>query len=110
MTRTTSPVGSWGATTTNGGQLTPLRVPKPLRKKLAKKSAQAQGSIVACIRQLRIDWRYPALKAKKLEGRTVDGEQVFEARATRGDRVTFYWEGPRIVIENHCKHDLLKRY
>jgi hypothetical protein len=105
-----SHAGSSEATTTNGVQLTPLRVPKPLKKKLAKKSPQAQGSIVACIRQLRLDWRYPSIKAKKLEGRKVDGQQVWEARATRGDRVTFYWEGPRIVVENHCKHDTLKRY
>jgi hypothetical protein len=99
----TSLAGSWQTTTTNG--LTPLRLPRPLRKKLAKKTPQAQGAIVGCIRQLRIDWRYPGLKAKKLAGRTVDGNQVFEARATAGDRVTFYWDGPRIVVENHCKHD-----
>ena len=31
----------------------------------------------------------------------------FEARATRGDRVTFYWDGDTIVVENHCKHSIL---
>lgn len=89
--------------------LTPLRVPKPLRKKLAKKSPQAQGAILGCFRQLRIDWRYPGLRASKLGGRVVNGEPVFEPRVTGGDRVTFYWDGPRIVIENHCKHDILER-
>jgi hypothetical protein len=97
--------GSWRTTTSNG--LTPLRIPTPLRRKLAKKTPQAQGAIVGCIRQLRIDWRYPGLRAKKLSGRTFNGQPVFEARATRSDRVTFYWHGPRIVIENHCKHDIL---
>jgi hypothetical protein len=90
--------------------LTPVRIPKPLKKKLEKKEHSSQGAIVACIRQLREDWRHNSLKTKKLQGRTApNGEPVFEARATKGDRVTFYWEGPRIVIENHCHHDILKR-
>jgi hypothetical protein len=61
------------------------------------------------VRQLRENWRHPGLRTKKLAGRTVEGNQVFEARAGAGDRVTFYWDGPRIVLENHCKHDILKR-
>jgi hypothetical protein len=73
-----------------------------------KKPPQAQGAIIACIRQLRIDWRHNSLRSKKLSGRKVSGQQVFEARATKGDRVTFYWDGPRIIVENHCKHDILK--
>ena len=35
------------------------------------------------------------------------GGDLFEARATRGDRVTFYWDGDTIVVENHCKHSIL---
>ena len=90
--------------------MTPLRVPKPLRKKLAKKDPKAQGAILGCFRQLREDWRSPGLMAKKMGGRRApNGGPVFEARVTEGDRVTFYWDGPRIVIENHCKHDILKR-
>jgi hypothetical protein len=59
---------------------------------------------------LREDWRQPGLKAKKLEGRrAANGADVFEARVTKGDRVTFYWDGPRIVIENHCTHDEVLR-
>jgi hypothetical protein len=49
------------------------------------------------------------LRAKKLSGRVVDGNDVFEARAGKGDRVTFYWVGKRIVVENHCHHDIVKR-
>lgn len=103
--------GCWTPTTSSNPDrpLTPLRVPKPLRKKLGKKSQQAQGAILGCLRQLRVDWRHVGLRAKKLDGRLVDGNPVFEARATGGDRVTFYWDGPVIVVENHCHHDMLKR-
>jgi hypothetical protein len=87
----------------------PVRVPKPLKKKLARKDATSQGAILGCFRQLREDWRHPGLRAKKLSGRiSATGQPVFEARATGGDRVTFYWDGSMIVIENHCKHDILK--
>lgn len=90
--------------------LTPLRVPKPLRKKLTRKSTQSQGAILACVRQLRVDWRRPGgLRTKKLQGRIApNGEPVYEARATRGDRVTFYWDGAVIVVENHCTHDIVR--
>jgi hypothetical protein len=90
--------------------LTPLVVPKSLRKSFEKKDVVMQGALSACFRQLRIDPHHPSLRTKRLQGRTVEGKPVFEARATRGDRVTFFWDGPRIVIENHCTHDILKRY
>lgn len=88
--------------------LTPLRVPKPLKTRFAKKTVQARAAIAKTFHQLRVDWRYPGLRSKKMQGRVaVNGEPVFEARASRGDRVTFYWDGPVIVIENHCDHSIL---
>jgi hypothetical protein len=85
--------------------LTPLRVPKPLKKKLAKKSPQMQGAINACFRQLREDWQHPGLAASKL-----GGTEIWHVKVSRGNRVTFFWDDDWIVIENHCHHDILKRY
>lgn len=60
---------------------------------------------MGCVRQLREDWRRQGLRTKQLQGRIApNGEPVYEARVTRGDRVTFYWDGHVLVIENHCTH------
>jgi len=92
-------------TETDEVALTPVEIPKPLRKKLAKKSPQSQAAIIATIRQLREDWRHPGLGSSKL-----GGTEIYHVKASKGDRVTFFWEGDRIVVENHCHHDILKRY
>ena len=75
---------------------TPVVVPKPLKKKFAKKSTVSQGALLGCFKQLRVDWRDNSLRARKLGGRVAkNGADVWEARVTKGDRVTFYWVVPR---------------
>jgi hypothetical protein len=85
--------------------LTPLRIPRNLKKKLEKKPPEMQAAIHACLRQLREDWRHPSLASSKL-----GGTNIYHAKVGRGNRVTFFWEDDRIVIENHCHHDILKGY
>ena len=85
--------------------LTPVEIPKPLKKKLAKKPPAMQAAILVAIRQLREDWRHPSLDSSKL-----GGTEIYHAKVSKGNRVTFFWDGPVIVIENHCNHDILKRY
>jgi hypothetical protein len=82
--------------------LTPVRVPKPLKKKLAKKPPAMQEAVLACITQLREDWRHPGLRSSKL-----GGTNVFHARISGGNRITFFWEDDCIVIESHCNHAIL---
>lgn len=86
-------------------RLTPVEVPRPLKRKLAKKPAKMQAAIAASILQLRKDWRHPGLGCNKL-----GGTNVYHAKVDEGNRITFYWDGDTIVIENHCNHDILKRY
>jgi hypothetical protein len=103
--------GGFSATTTMAESqrpLTPIRIPRPLKKTFAKKDIAMQGALAQCVRQLRLDPRHPSLRTKRLQGRRVEGNPVFEARVTRGDRLTFYWDGETIVVENHCNHDILK--
>jgi hypothetical protein len=85
--------------------LTPVRIPRPLKKSLAKKTPQMQDAILSCIRQLRVDWSHPGLRASSMKGRP----GVFEAKVDRRNRVTFFWDGPVIVVENHCKHDIVSK-
>jgi hypothetical protein len=64
-----------------------------------------RAAIHACTRQLREDWSHPSLDSSKLSG-----TNIYHAKVSKGNRVTFLWDGPVIVIENHCQHDILKRY
>jgi hypothetical protein len=83
--------------------LTPVRVPKRLKKKLAKKPPEMQKAVIACIVQLREDWTHPGLHSSKL-----GGTDIYHAKVSGGNRITFFWDEDRIVIENHCHHDILK--
>jgi hypothetical protein len=85
--------------------LTTLRVPKSLKKKLEKKTPVMQGAINAALRQLREDWTHPSLASSKL-----GGTEIYHAKVSRGNRITFFWDGDVIVLENHCHHDILKAY
>jgi hypothetical protein len=86
-------------------KLTPIEVTGPFKKKLAKKPAGMQGAIAAAILQLRKDWTYPGLGCNKL-----GGTNIYHAKVDQGNRLTFYWEDDTIVLENHCNHDILKKY
>ncbi len=86
--------------------LTPLRVPRNLKKKLEKNTPEMQAAIAACLRQLQEDWTHPSLGCSKLGGT----KGIYHAKVSRGNRVCFFWEGDRIVIQNHCHHDILKGY
>jgi len=63
-----------------------------------------QTAIWAAVRQLRVDPRHPGLRVKKIT------RSVFEARIDEGNRLTFFWDGPKIVLENHCHHDIVRAY
>ena len=81
-----------------------LRVPTPLEAKLNEKPESRRKAIRECFKKLRQNPRHPGLRTSKVQGR---GGDVFEARASRADRVTWFYDGPIIVIENHCGHEIL---
>jgi hypothetical protein len=85
--------------------MTPVEISKPLKKRLAKKPPEMQAAILAAISQLREDWRHPGLGCSKLSG-----TNIYHAKVGRGNRLTFFWEDDRIVLENHCHHDILRGY
>jgi len=85
--------------------MTPLRVPKPLKKSLRKKPPAMQAAIAACIVQLRADHRHPGLHTHKVRGT----KGVWECYVDQKNRLTFFWDGPMIVLENHCPHKVVER-
>ena len=53
------------------------------------------------IRNLAMDIRYPALRAKKIKG----AGSIWEAMASRSLRVTFHIESDTIILRNIGRHD-----
>jgi hypothetical protein len=80
---------------------TPMRIPKPFKRRLAKKTTEEQGAIARCVKKLRENPHQPGLRVSKMGGHA----DVFEVRIDRAKRLTFVWDGPVIVLLNHCDHD-----
>jgi len=53
------------------------------------------------LRNLATDVRYPALRAKKMQGT----EHIWEARVSRSLRMTFEIAGNTIILRNIGRHD-----
>jgi mRNA interferase RelE/StbE len=79
----------------------PLRIPINLKEKLREKDPRSQGALAKCFHLLGENPRHPGLRTSKIQGT----EGVFEARASRSDRVSWEWNQGVIVILNHCQHD-----
>jgi hypothetical protein len=86
-------------------KLTPVVWPKSLKKSLAKKPHEMQAKILKCVTQLRIDPHHNSLHVHRVNHRP----GILEARIDRANRLTFYWDGDTVVVENHCNHEILDR-
>jgi mRNA interferase RelE/StbE len=80
-----------------------IRLTQELEDKLDAKSGSERRAIAQCLERLQENPRHPGLRTSKVQGR----RDVFEARASRAERVTWFYEGSVIVIENHCGHEIL---
>ena len=85
----------------------PIRVeiPKRFKRRLDKKTKFMQASIVECIYRLSTNPRHPGLRTHKVGGTA----GVFEAYVDSGNQLTFEYGDNRIVLRNHCNHDMLDR-
>lgn len=84
-------------------KLTPMIIPKPLKKSLAKKPPKMQAAILGAITQLRQDPYHPGLHVHRVKGK----QAIWEARIDNKNRLTFFWQDGVVVLENHCNHDIL---
>ena len=80
-----------------------MRIARTTRFKKAWKQLNEDDKVLArkAIKNLGIDIRYPALRAKKIKGTGY----IWEARAGRSLRLTFYIESDRILLRNIGHHD-----
>ena len=84
--------------------LTPVRATPTFKRAYKKKPRAMQDVIDKAVTQLRVDPHHPGLRTHRISGR----KSVYEARLDGGNRLTFHWEGPLIVLRAHCNHDILK--
>ena len=80
-----------------------MRIARTTRFKKAWKQLNEEDKVLArkAIKNLGIDIRYPALRVKKIKGTGY----IWEARAGRSLRLTFYIEGDTILLRNIGHHD-----
>ncbi len=83
--------------------LTPIRVTASFKRSYKKKPPEMQAVIDRAVTQLRDNPRHPGLRTHRVWGR----HGVYEARLDSGNRMTFHWEGPTVVLRAHCNHDIL---
>ncbi|WP_290800948.1 hypothetical protein [Herbiconiux sp.] len=65
-----------------------------------------KDAVSDCIRKLAANPHHPGLNTHKMKGTR---DEVWEAYVDKGNRVTFHYEGDRIVLRNNCNHDILYR-
>jgi hypothetical protein len=79
-------------------------VPKRFKRRLNKKKPPLQGAILEAVARLAENPRHPGLQTHRVQGHA----GVFEAYVDEANRLTFEWNGPVIVLRNHCNHDMIK--
>lgn len=82
-----------------------IKTTPSFRRQFQKKTPATQGAVARTLKLLGEDWRHPGLRTHRLQGR----KDLFEARIDRGNRLTFYWEGSTMWLQNTCKHSILDR-
>jgi mRNA-degrading endonuclease YafQ of YafQ-DinJ toxin-antitoxin module len=82
-----------------------LVIPKSFKRVAKKKERHMQGAIARCLELLGDNPRHPGLQTHRVQG--MPG--VWEAYVDRANRVTFHYDGEKIVLRNNCNHDILNR-
>ena len=80
-----------------------MKTTRTVRFKKAWKELNEEEKDLArkALRNLAADLRYPALRAKKMQG----AEHIWEARVSRSLRMTFEIKGDTIILRNIGRHD-----
>ena len=62
---------------------------------------EERDRVKKALRLLAADWRHPSLRVKKVQGTS----DIWEARVSRGCRLTFQLEGDTCLLRNVGAHD-----
>lgn len=81
-----------------------IEISPSFKKRLKRKTKSKADAILRCIRRLAENPYHPGLRTSRMGGTT----DTWEARASAGDRVTFRFGPDRIVLLNHCTHDIVR--
>ena len=81
-----------------------LEVPRAFKRVAKKKELGLQVAIARCVELLADDPHHPGLHTHRVQG----APGVWEAYVDRSNRVTFHWNGPKIVLRNNCNHEILR--
>jgi hypothetical protein len=82
-----------------------LDIPPAFKRIAKKKDLSMQLSIARCLALLAENPHHPGLHTHRMQG----SPGVWEAYVDGANRVTFHYDGPKIVLRNNCNHDILRR-
>jgi hypothetical protein len=82
-----------------------LVIPPRFKRDFKKKAPELRAAIAECLDRLASNPRHPGLQTHRVKGTP----RTWEAYVDRANRVTFEYGDDRIVMLNHCNHDILKR-
>lgn len=78
---------------------TPVRVSEQFKRALKAKPPDQQQRVKGAVEKLIIEPR------RKGTHRVRGAQGVYEFRINGGNRLTFYWDGPTVVLLTNCDHD-----
>jgi mRNA interferase RelE/StbE len=73
-------------------------------KQFRRKPADQRGAIAKTMKLLADNPHHPSLRSRK-----TSVPNVFYAKVTEGDRLSYEWNGPKIRLRHNCHHDALLR-
>ena len=82
-----------------------IDIPPAFKRVVKKKDARLRAAIARCVALIADDPRHPGLHTHRVQG----APGVWEAYVDAANRVTFHYEGSKIVMRNNCNHDILSR-
>lgn len=82
-----------------------VEIPPSFKKSVRGKELRLRRAIAKTVELLGDNPRHPGLQAHPIQGCA----GVWEAYVDRANRVTFHYDGPRIVLRKNCNHDILRR-
>lgn len=84
-----------------------LEIPAQFKRLVDRKSKELAAAITECVFRLGDDPRHTDLQTHHIRG--TSKPKVYEAYVDKKNRVTFHWEGEKIVLRNNCNHDILRK-
>jgi hypothetical protein len=84
-----------------------LEISREFKRQMDGKGAPLAGAIARCVQRLGENPQHPGLHTHPVRG--MRNPKVFEAYVDKKNRVTFHWNGDKIILRTNCNHDILKR-